>query len=59
MKVREDRGDASPGVTLSVGQLRAPGSPVEVRQQELIHRVIHRVGFEQDVPNLDEHLFRS
>jgi hypothetical protein len=54
VKVREDRGDGSASITLCSRHLRAPGSGVEVRQQELIHRVIDGVSFQQNVANLDQ-----
>jgi hypothetical protein len=53
VKVREDRGDGSSATTLSVGQLSAPGSWIEVREQKLIHRIIYRISFEQDVANFN------
>lgn len=46
MKVREDRGDGSS--TVWSGGLFAPDPWIQVGEQELIHRVIDSVGFEQD-----------
>jgi len=52
VKVRKDGSDASAGISGSRGRARAPCQRVKVCQQELIHRVIDGVGFQQDVANL-------
>ena len=54
VKVREDRGDGASAIVLGTGRLGAPSPRVEVREKELVHRVINRVGFQQDVSNLDQ-----
>jgi len=46
VKVREDRGDGTTTIAVGSGRLGTPSSRVEVREKELIHRVIDRVGFQ-------------
>ena len=57
VKVREDRGDGATTIAIGSGRLGTPGPRVETREKELIHRVIDRVGFQQDVSNLDQGFF--
>jgi hypothetical protein len=45
VKVREDRGDGPAGIALCSRNLRSPGLWGEVREQELIHRVIDGIRF--------------
>ena len=54
MKVREDRSDGAATSASECGRLSAPGAWIEMREEELIHRVIDRVGFEEDVANFSE-----
>jgi hypothetical protein len=46
VKMRENGGDGAAAAALGFGQLRAPSSRVEIREKELVHRVIDRVGFQ-------------
>ena len=46
VKMGEDRGDGATGVALGSGRLGAPSPRVEMREKELVHRVIDRVGFQ-------------
>lgn len=51
VQMREDRSDRS-AVILRSGNLGAPGPRIKVRQDELIHRIVDRVGFQQDIANV-------
>jgi hypothetical protein len=46
VKVRKDRSDGAATTVLGSGRLGTPSPRVEMREKELIHRVIHRVGFQ-------------
>lgn len=52
VKVREDRGNGATTTAFGSRRLGAPSPRVEVRKKELVHRVIDRVGFKQNVSNL-------
>ena len=56
VQMGEDRGDGAARAALCFGHGQAPGAGVEVREQELIHRIVRRIGFQQDVANLDQGL---
>ena len=56
VKVRKDRGYGASTIAIGSGRLGMPGPRVEVREKKLVHRVIHRVSFQQDVSNLDQGL---
>ena len=54
VKVCEDRGDGAAATALGSGRLGAPSPRVKMREKELVHRIIDRVGFQQHVANLDQ-----
>ena len=45
VEVREDRGDRTTGAWLS-RRLGSPCTPVQMREEKLIHRIVGSVGFE-------------
>src|ERR1700732_5243198 len=51
VQMREDRRDC-PATAFLTRRLRAPRTRVQMRQDELVARVVARVGFEQRVANL-------
>jgi len=51
MQVRENRGDGA-AAAFCGGKLGAPGAGVEMREEELVHGVVDRVGFKQDFANV-------
>ncbi len=48
MKMGEDGGDGA-SVAPFAGRLGAPSAGIKMREQELVHRIVDAVDFEQDV----------
>jgi hypothetical protein len=53
VQMREDGPNRSPTAFLT-RRLRAPGTRIEVREDELVHRIIARVSFQQGIANLSK-----
>jgi hypothetical protein len=53
VQMREDGRDR-PAASLVTRQLRAPRTRVQLRKDELVHRVVARIGFEQRIANFGQ-----
>ena len=56
VEVRENRGDGATVAELRSWRMGAPSPRVEMREKELIHRLIDGKGFQQGVSNLGQDL---
>jgi hypothetical protein len=53
VQMRENRRDRSPAALFS-RQLRTPSTRVQLRQNQLVHRVVARISFQQRIANLSQ-----